>query len=96
MSDILETQLLIALAFYVLCFLLTLYVPLVSVLVLCRYSNFLPQSKHAGLTCGFKLDVCVDGFVSVCLPCYGLATCQGLTLSRSGDIWCRLQHLPKP
>lgn len=29
MSDILETQLLIDLAFYVLCFLLTLYVPLV-------------------------------------------------------------------
>lgn len=37
MSDILETQLLIDLAFYVLCFLLTLYVPLVDALVLCRY-----------------------------------------------------------
>lgn len=34
MSDILETQLLIDL---VLCFLLTLYVPLVDALVLCRY-----------------------------------------------------------
>lgn len=34
MSDILETQLLIDLAFYVLCFLLNLYVPLVDALVL--------------------------------------------------------------
>lgn len=48
MSDILETQLLIDLAFYVLCFLLTLYVPLVDALVLCRYSSHSPKTYMLG------------------------------------------------